>query len=52
MSAITVSAEPQTGNIRLVLSSTREDLEAAPEFRTAEEQQEPMDNTAAPAAPQ
>lgn len=52
MSAITVSAEPQTGNIRLVLSSTREDLEAAPEFRTAEEQQEPMDNTAASAAPQ
>lgn len=52
MSAITVSAEPQTGNIRLVLSSTREDLEAAPEFRTAEEQQEPMDNAVAPAAPQ
>lgn len=52
MSAINVSAEPQTGNIRLVLSSTREDLEAAPEFRTAEEQQEPIDNTAAPAAPQ
>jgi len=52
MSAITVSAEPQTGNIRLVLSSTREDLEAAPEFRTAEEQQEPMGNATAPAPAQ
>lgn len=52
MSAITVSTEPQTGNIRLVLSSTREDLEAAPEFRTAEEQQEPMGNATAPAPAQ
>jgi sporulation protein YlmC with PRC-barrel domain len=57
MEAISVSSEPETGNIRLVLSSTREDLEAAPEFKTADEMEsdamsgqpaEPMDGATAP----
>ncbi len=61
MSAITVSTEPDTGNVRLVLSSTREDLEAALEFKPVDQQkndaaadqmQQPMDSSVAPAPAQ
>jgi hypothetical protein len=38
MAAITVATDPETGSVRLVLGATREDLDAAPAFKTADEQ--------------
>lgn len=39
MDSLSLSTDPEFGTIRLMLSTTREELEAAPEFKTAAEQQ-------------
>ncbi|MEZ5778183.1 MAG: PRC-barrel domain-containing protein [Paracoccaceae bacterium] len=39
MASLSLNTDPEYGNIRLMLSATREDLEAAPAFKTAAEQQ-------------
>ncbi|MCV2868690.1 PRC-barrel domain-containing protein [Defluviimonas sp. WL0002] len=39
MDALSLTTDPEFGTIRLTLGATREELEAAPEFKTAAEQQ-------------
>ncbi|MFV2053676.1 PRC-barrel domain-containing protein [Aliiroseovarius sp. YM-037] len=58
MSALNVATDAETGSVRLMLSATREDLDAAPVFKTAadqkseaqaEEMQQQLDEGIAPA---
>ena len=56
MAALSVATDPESGAVRLVLNATREDLDAAPAFKTAAQQKAEQDmqqqgTTGAPAAP-
>lgn len=43
MDALNVASDAETGSVRLMLSATREDLEAAPVFKTAADQKAEAD---------